>query len=84
MTDISTPINVTPLHKRVTMLQSALAALEYNDNAVHLSPAQARNLLSYIKWFERVQVRDAVTISNLAERLAEFEDAEPPQWEGCP
>ena len=84
MSNVNEPIPVARPEPR-TVLESAMLALESNSSkSVHLSPRQAEVVLIHIGNLRRKIERYEGTISYVADRLSEFEDAEPPQWEGCP
>ena len=81
--NVNEPIDVTPQHKPVDMLESAMIKLEHTPGGkfVHLSPRQAEELILYIGRLERKAAKDDTTISYLAERLSVLEPANPHEEE---
>ena len=93
---VETPAPITVLESALASLRQC--ANREIHRFGELEPRQAEALLLHIQMIEQhLEWRDgelderiaenkqqATTILDLADRLSEFEDAEPPQWEGCP
>ena len=76
--DINQPI-VVEKPASITVLQSAIYALgtSTTSKSVHLSPRQAEAAFMYIRLLEDRNEKQAETIVDLAERLADLEPANP-------